>query len=128
MTTSAYKPLTAAEQIFKDLVWDPGIKTGELALEGVVPFFALPVVSTLEEGVINELSDWLYNQFVLLVDVTTIRLVNTILQAAYEDSSIGLAVLAQEKGIDSDEFKTARIQALADLSSFTRFGSGMRNG
>lgn len=121
MTNVAYKPLSAAERIFKDLIWTPGVLAGELAIEGAVPFFALPVIKNIEEGVVNALSDWFFNQFILLIDVTAIRLVNAAHQAAYDSASLQLKVIAYDNGIDSDEFKKARDAAKLALSKFTQF-------
>ena len=122
MSEIAFKPLTTAEQVFKDLVWTPAILAGELALEDAVPFFALPGIRTIEEGLINIFTDWLYNQFVLLVDVTAIRLVNAEHQAEYDKASLELKIIAIDKGIDSDEFKKAREAAKLALSKFTNIG------
>lgn len=124
MTTTAYKTLTTVEQVFKDLVWNPAIKAGEIALEGEVPFFALPVISSIEEGAINIITDWLYNQLVLLVDVAAIRLVNAAHQEAYDEASERLKIIAIDKGIDSDEFKKAREQAKIEMSKFTNIAAG----
>ncbi len=120
MGTVAYPALSTAEQIFKDLIWDPGIKAGELALEGAVPFLALPVVSGLEEFVIKELSDWMFNNFILLIDLTAIKLVNAEHQAAFDKAAVDLKIIAYDKGIDSPEFKAAREDAKATLNKYVR--------
>lgn len=122
MGTVAYRPLTEAEQIFKSLIWDPMIKAGEVWIEGSVPFLALPVVKQLDEAAINALTDALFNQMVMLVDVTAIKLVNAAHQAAYDSASEQLAVIADEQGISSDAFKKAQDAALASLAQFTHMG------
>lgn len=122
MTTSAYPALTTAQKIFKQLVWDPGIKAGELYFETQVPIFAAPVLKALEEGVVDELSDYFYSQFVALIDVTAIRLVNAAHQVAYDQASIKLAIIAHEVGIDSPTFQEARDAAKLDLSKFLHIG------
>lgn len=123
MTNVAYRPLTTIEQVFKDLVWTPGIRAGELALEGAVPFFALPLVSEAEEGLINILADWLYNQFILLVDITSIKLLNAEHQAAYDKASLQLKIIAIDKGVNSDDFKKAREVAKLAFSKFTNIAA-----
>lgn len=120
MTTSAYAPLTQAQQIFKDLIWNPLIRAGETYIEGAVPALALPVLKQLDEGAINAISDWLFNQIVLVMDVTAIKLVNQAHQTAYDRASLELAIVAQEKGVTSDEFKKARDLAAAALAKFTQ--------
>lgn len=119
MTSSAFAPLTHAQQIFKDLVWDVSVKAGEIYLEGVVPALNLPVLKQAEEGVVQVISDALFNQLILFIDITAIKLVNSAHQSAYDRASIELAVIAQDKGIESDEFKKARDVAKAALSQFT---------
>lgn len=123
MTTSISKTLTSDEQIFKDLVWSPAIKAGELALESAVPFFALPVINIVERGVIDQLSGWVFEQVVLLIDVTVIKLANIEHQEAYDKASLELKVIAVDKGINSDEFKIARDAARLALSKFTNIAA-----
>lgn len=123
MGTVAYRPLTVAEQVFKDLLWTPGIRAGELALEGAVPFLAFPVINAIEDVVIDAISDYLFNQFITLIDVTAIKLVNAAHQAAFDRASITLKIIAHDKGIDSPEFQKAREDAKLALSQFVRFGA-----
>lgn len=123
MTDSAYPGLTTAEKIFKELIWDPAIKGGELALETYVPFFALPVIKQIDEITIGTITDWIYSQIVLAVDIVAIKLVNAEHQAAYESASLKLKIIALEKGNTSNEYLQARTDALAALSKFTHFGA-----
>ncbi len=123
MTTVAFRPLTTAEQIFKDLVWDPGIAAGELALETAVPLLDVPILKQLDEEAIKLLTDWLFNRWVLVVDIASIHLVDAVKQSAYDSASLNLKVIAHDKGISSDEYSKARDAVLADQSRFTRFGS-----
>lgn len=96
------------------------LKAGEAWLETEVPFLNLPVIKQLDETAIEAVADWIFSQVVLLIDIAAIRLVSAAHQSAYEHASIQLAVVAQEKGIDSAEFKQARDKARAALSSFTQ--------
>lgn len=123
MGTGAYKSLSVAEQIFKDLVWTPGIHAGELALESAVPLLALPILKQVGEETIDLIADALFNQFIMIVDVTTIKLVNAEHQAAFDKARVTLQIIAHDKGIDSPDFQNARENAKAALSQFVRFGS-----
>lgn len=122
MTTSAYAPLTVAQQIFKDLIWTPMIQAGETYIEAEVPALALPVVKQLDEYTINAVTDYAFNALMLVIDVEVIKLVNSAHQSAYDSASVQLLIVAQEKGITSDEFIKARDAAALALSAFTRFG------
>jgi hypothetical protein len=122
MTTSAYAPLTSAQTVFKDLIWSPMILAGETYIEGVVPFLALPGIKQVDEATINALTDWAFNQLMLVMDVTAIKLVNATHQTAYDNASLQLRVLIEEKGLGSPEYAQAKTAALAALSLFTQFG------
>ncbi len=124
MGTGAFKPLTQVEQIFKAMVWDPMIKAGEIWLETAVPvidpIIDFPVIKELDEFAIQKITDSLFNFFVLLVDMTAIKLIDPIMQSAYESSSEALVVISIEKGNTSDEYKKAEAKAIVDFSSFVR--------
>lgn len=123
MTTSAYKKLTTAETIFKDLVWTPLLAVGENALIVEVPFLGLPVISTVFKGTIGLVSDWIFNQLSLGVDLTAIKLVNDEHEAAFQSASLQLAIVAHDNGVNSPEYTAAKQKAMLALSKFTEFGS-----
>lgn len=122
MTTSAYAPLTASEQVFKDLIWTPMVLAGETWIEGAVPALAFPILKQLDEAAISAITDWVFNSLMLVIDVAAIRLVNSAHQSAYDTASLQLKIVVQEKGINSNEYIQARQAALTALSQFTRFG------
>lgn len=99
------------------------IKAGEIWLESDVPFLSLPVVKQAEEEIINFLSDSLFDQIVIFVDISAIKLVNSAHQSAFDKASVNLKIIAHDKGIDSKEFQEARDAAKIALSKFTQFGS-----
>jgi hypothetical protein len=120
MTTSAYKGLTESQQIFKDLLWTPSIRLGLLSLKGYLPFLNWPFVSQIVDSVVHYVSEVIFNGIALLIDVTAIKLLNAEHQREYDNASLALAVVAQEKGISSEEFKKAREAAKLSLSRFTQ--------
>lgn len=122
MGTVAFRPLTTAEQIFKSLVWDTMIRAGEVWIEGAVPFLALPVIKQLDEAAINALTDALFNQLVILVDVTAIRLVDAEKQTAWESAMDKLTIVASEQGVNSDAYKQALAAEAATFSKFVHTG------
>lgn len=123
MGTVAYRQLTAAETIFKNLIWTPMIMAGEVWIEGAVPFLALPVIKQIDEEAIKLLTDAIFNQFVLVTDITAIKLVNAVHQSAYNNAQEKLAVIADEQGVNSDAFKKEQDVALAALAKFSHIGS-----
>ena len=124
MTTSVIAPLTEAEKIFYDLVWTPAIQTGEAWLEGVVPILGAPVVKQADEEIIKVATDALFNQIILIIDITAIKMINSAHQTAYDNASLELKIVTQEKGVASDDYQTALQAALVTMSRFTNINSG----
>lgn len=123
MSDVAFKPLTAIEKIFKSLVWDPMIKLGETAIEGYVPVLALPVIKQLEEFSFEEVTDWLFNNFVMFVDVSAIKLVNAEHHAAYVKESLRLLLVSQTYPLGSPEFQKENEIAKQNLAQFVGYGA-----
>jgi hypothetical protein len=121
MTLEVNKPITEAEQLFYNLIWEPALLAGETALFAAVPILGAPVLGTIDREVISLLSGWLWNQFRLTVDVTAIKLLNSEHQAAYDKASINLKVISIDSGENSSEYKQALVLAQLSLAKFTRF-------
>lgn len=124
MTDVAFKPLTQIELIFRDLVWRPMIKAGEVWIEGNVPILAFPGIKQISEELVEQLADWTFEQIRMFIDIAAIKLVSSAHQSAYDQASLELRIIAINKGIDSQEFKNARDKALEDLSRFTNLAGG----
>lgn len=123
MSTSTNKILSKAEQIFYDVVWRPLFLAGEKALEYYVPFFNLPVVKQIEEGLIDEVCRDLFDQFSTFLDIEYVKLKNDKVQSIYEQASEGLAVIVEEQGINSDAYKKAIIPYATDVSNSVRYST-----
>lgn len=120
MTTSAFPELSQAEQIFKDLVWEPMLKAGESWLEVELPFLSLPVIKPLGEEVVSVITDGIFRALVQVLDVTAIRWKVSADQDAYTVASLQLLIVAQESGVQSDAYQKARDVARQALSQFTQ--------
>lgn len=121
MSETVSRPLTEAEQTFKDLIWLPLLRLGEGALETSVPALNFPILKQVDEFILESLAEWLYSQIVMLLDVETIRLANAEHQAAYDKASLTLKIIAKDKGATSPEFAEAKENAKKALSQFVRF-------
>ena len=121
MSTGVTSKLTQEEQLFKTLIWDPLITAGETALFAALPVLNAPVLGTLDHAALSSLSDWIFSQICLFIDITTIRLQNSAYQSAYDQASESLKIIALDKGVDSDDYKTALAANVAALSQFARF-------
>ena len=121
MTTGGVPALTAAEQIFKDVIWTPLIQGGETWLETTLPLLNLPVLKEIDEEIIQLVSDALFGNFIQFIDVTAIGLVDPIQQATYATACENLSVILTEKGVTSVQYQTARAKTLADMAAATHF-------
>jgi hypothetical protein len=125
MSTIAFQPLTDVEKAFKAIVWDPLIKTGEVALAGAqasIPVLDLPIFTELEDDAIQAITDWAFNQLVELIDVTAIKLVKAEQQSAWETASAKLEILAAEQGVNSSAYQEALATEAADFAKLVHAG------
>lgn len=98
------------------------IRAGEIWIEGAVPFLALPVIKQLDEAAINAITDAIFSQVILFIDVNAIRFINPILQSKWTGASESLALIAQEQGEESDAYKQALSVASSDFSRWIHTG------
>lgn len=113
MTNSATPTLTTIQTIFKDLVWDPLIVTGETALFAwEAPALSIPVIGTVltagEKEIISLATDWLFSQLSLLIDMTVIPFIDKSHQAAFDSAAEKLLVIAHDSGPTSQAFEDAK--------------------
>lgn len=123
MTTSVDPSLSAGESIFESLIWKPAVDAGLVALKASVPVLAVWPLSTILDGVVNALSNFLFGQTKLLVDLTSIQLMDAVQQKAYETASEKLRIIAHDQGVQSDAFIQAREAAKTSLSNLVHFNS-----
>ncbi len=121
MSTQVNAGLATAEEIFKVLVWDTIVKAGLAALYAGSPLIAFfkPAINFIA----NWIGDWVYSQIRLVVDLTVIQLIDNQANEAFKKASVALAVIAHDKGTESDDYKTAREDAKEALSKFVRFNT-----
>lgn len=112
MPDSVNQTLTTAQNIFKDLVWDSAVT----AIKIEAPWMNIPVIGWIVDLGFSVM--WRF--FVLFVDVTSIKLLNSVHQSAYEKASIKLALYEKDYGLDSKEYKDAKESAKIAMSNFTR--------
>lgn len=121
MTQSVTPAIGTVEDLFQSLVWDNLVQAGLTALFVQVPFFAMWPIAPIIRYLTNLFASQLFSQMRLTVDLGLISLLNAQAARAFEDASVTLKIIGQEKGIDSDEFKKARSDAKAALAQFVRF-------
>lgn len=120
MTTSVNPTLTIAQTLVYNLLWTPFIAMGETALFAAVPVLDAPVLGAIDKEAIQELTDFVWNQLVQWMDVTTIKFLNADHQTAYESAQLKLNIIIQSQGINSDAFIQARNAEIAQMVLLTR--------
>lgn len=108
-------------KIFKQLLWDRATDAAIVSLFAAQPWMNIWPIAPIIKAIIRKISENLYEKIYLFVDMTEIRLANHAHEIAYKEVSLKLAVIAHDKGIESNEFKIAREAAKKSLSVFVRF-------
>ncbi len=93
---------------------------GEYVLVGLVGLL-LRRLGPIIRSVIGLFSGKLYEVIRLAVDIKAIHFVNADHLHAFEKASVTLAIIARDKGPESDEFKRVKADAKNALSKFVRF-------
>jgi len=120
MSESVNKTLTDIQKIFKEIVWDIGIKWFKATARTTLPFLNWPILSTVFESLVNKGSEWLFDKIIVSIDVSYIRFIDPIHRAAFDEAQLKLKLIAHTKGVESEEFKKARDEAKSRLSTFIR--------
>ncbi len=121
MTTVANPTLGKIEDLFKTLVWDSLVKAGMEAILVQVPGLRVWPLSALTRYVIGTFSEKLYGVTKLAVDLQAISFLNGQHKRAFDRAAVTLKIIANEKGIESEEFRKAKDEAKSALSQFVRF-------
>lgn len=105
----------------KDLVWDGLIQLALAEVFKAVPILGWGPIGAVIRVVVGLVADQLFAGMKLAFDMNKIPFVNEAHQRAYETGSVKLKLIARDKGIDSPEFKEARLATRKELSTFVQF-------
>jgi hypothetical protein len=109
--------------IFKELVWDVLVKAAIGQLFAALPFLAWGPIGIVVSWALTLFANKLYEGVKEFVNLQAIVLRNEAHQRAYDRASVSLKIIAQQKGIESPEFKNAREDHKKKLSEFVRFAT-----
>lgn len=109
-------------QLFKDLIWDNVIEAALIELFVAFPFLNFWPVNMAIRYIVMEFADIIFAGVHELVDVTVIKLKNEQLQTEFDRSAVKLKIIARGAGIDSEEFKNARVENKDHLRKYIRIG------
>lgn len=115
--------ITRGLDLFKSLVYDQLVTAAIGEMIVAVPFLGCPVIRQLFTAAVDWIADRLYDVTEKFIDTQTIILINDEQKAAYQAASINLALIAHDKGQDSQEFKDAHAKELITLKSLIQYNS-----
>lgn len=107
--------------LFKDLVFDNVVKIAIERLFLKVPLLAWGPLGYFIALGLTKFADVLFEVLDEMVDLKGIALNKLNLRDKYVEAAVKLNLIAQEKGIESEEFKKARIEDMEKFSQFIRF-------
>jgi hypothetical protein len=96
------------------------VKAALDALFKAVPWLGWGPIGWLVSYAITNYAGQLYELLKEYIHVESMVIKNEEFRTAYDEASVGLKLIANEKGIESEEFKTARKANREALSQFVR--------
>lgn len=106
---------------FETLVWDVIAATLLQSLFTAIPFLGWGPIGIIVTFIASKIFNAIYSALALFVETEAIILRNEMHQKAFNDASVQLKIIAQEKGLDSPEFITARDTQKTALAAFIKF-------
>jgi hypothetical protein len=106
------------EELFKELIWDVVLAAVLGALTASLPGW----VSTIIISIVKGFTDKLFGGLTLMLEMDSARIKNNDFRVAFNAAAVRLKLVAQQKGIDSPEFRKERnehkkaLQALANAN------------
>jgi len=107
--------------LFKSFVWDAAAKYAVSQIFLAVPFLSLGPLAPIVTWVVTLIADKIYMAIEVVMDLQTIAFKNQAHKEAFDKASLRLKLVAQVKGIDSEEFRKERDAQKEKLSEFVRF-------
>jgi hypothetical protein len=109
--------------LFKALIWDNLVKAAVGRLFAAVPILAWGPIGYVITWVATHFADKLYDSVKMAIALEAIAIRNEAHRRAYDRASVALKIIAQDKGINSPEFREARDANKRALAEFVRFAS-----
>jgi hypothetical protein len=114
-------PADKVMDVFQSLVWDELVKLAITQIVGLAPFLAWGPISFIVGKVVTYIAGVLYEALKETINFQVIILKHEAHHKAFVTAQLALRSIAETKGIDSDEFKNARIVHAAALRKFVRY-------
>ncbi len=109
-------------EIFKELIWDVIVQFALKELFIAIPFLAWGPLGIFVGFIVSTFADWLFKALKDYINFELIVIKKEELAKEYATQAYSLKMIAEAKGIDSDEFKAQRELAKTALSRLIHFG------
>lgn len=110
-------------EIFKALIWNNLVNLALARLVGAMPFLAWGPVNAFVRWLAFKVSDAIFEELHLRVDLHQIVVKNEKLKKEYDRASIKLGLISRTEGRDSDEFKKAESEFKNSLADLVRYST-----
>lgn len=121
MTTQVDPTSAAIEDLYADMVWTPLTNSLIAMVFAAVPWLAIIPLSWIVSALIKALMGLLLKLMRLGADDVLIYFKNASHRAAFDDATVELKLLANEKGINSSDYLNNKQNARDSLSQFVAF-------
>lgn len=108
--------------IFKGLIWDTLVAIAVKQLFVLIPFLGWGPIGLFVGFIVNKIASLLFNALKEIIDFNVIVIRKQNLAKEFSIQAYNLKMLADTKGINSDEFKAQREKSKVALSEFIKFG------
>lgn len=108
--------------LFKDLIWMNLVEAALISLFAALPFLNFWPINIAIRYIAMEMAEYLYTGLDQFIDVELIKLKNETLHQEFVKASTSLKIIGRGYGIESEEFKNARVDHKEHLKKFLRTG------
>jgi len=96
--------------IFRKIVWDVLSKKAIAKVMALLVINPSGVLGTIVLNILAKISEKAFEWVALEIKLESIKVVNEIHQSQFERAQLKLKLIARNSGIESDEFKKARVE------------------
>lgn len=119
MATTAPSPaLTVIEGLFQSAIWNPLFSAMSVDLFSDLPWLNIWPIQPVANFLLGQVQTRLLGMLLKFVDMTSIPLINSAHQAAFNAAATKLQVVAVEFGANTPEFQSANQAEIASLLTF----------
>lgn len=96
--------------IFRKIIWDVLSKKAIAKVMALLVINPSGVLGTIVLNILAKISEKAFEWVALEIKLESIKVVNEIHQSQFERAQLKLKLIARNSGIESDEFKKARVE------------------